>query len=189
MNPGRIVWVRPFAHRLSDGYAPVVTTPPTFQHASNQPPPYYNENWSSGICDCCSGEDANCCTCCLASCCHGIAQGVLMRKMGVVSSAIPVALGLTLSEAATGNMLNLMCFAGFRNGVAEKLGRKESMCESFCISCCCFPCAVAQMERDTVNRTRGYKFVPPESDFYADISTALGYLPGRIEQRNSMTRQ
>jgi Cys-rich protein (TIGR01571 family) len=144
---------------------------PLFQYRT-QTKPFTNDNWSSGLCGCC-GQNGNPGFFCLACCCGGIAQGILLEDLGIVSScACPVALYMLL-EGVTGRSALLLILTSLRVSLSKKLGRKEGPCCSFCISCCCYPCAVAQIHRDVMDPERGYVFKTPEK-FEDKVNGFLG---------------
>jgi Cys-rich protein (TIGR01571 family) len=136
-------------------------------------PSYINKNWSSGICECCSGPNANCCTCCFACCSNGLASGVLMEELDIVDSCACSAMIGLLLEIFTGKVAMNWVLFSLRRNIAKKLQREESLCCSCYYTCCCQPCAIAQMERDA--KDRGYKFEKPNS-FAVTTLRSFGYI-------------
>jgi Cys-rich protein (TIGR01571 family) len=138
-------------------YTPLPTAPP--QTPSNEIQVEPHAQWSSGICDCCSGEGSNCGTCCLAGICGGVALAFLMEKLELVPSSICPMVIFTVQEIISGRSLVQMSAFAFRRSLVLKADIKENPCDTFCNVCCCFPCAIAQMERDA--EKYGYVFSKP----------------------------
>ena len=135
-------------------------------------PFYQGEKWSSALCDCCSGENANCCVCCFACCSIGIGYSSLLEELGLVDSCAVSALLCLGMEALTGRLAVNWALFSLRRNLVRNLGRNEDICSSFCISCCCQPCAIAQMERDS--KSRDYKFDRPKS-YLKTFQRSVGY--------------
>lgn len=113
--------------------------------------------WSSGLCACCGD---NCGTCCFACFCSPFQLGFTLQNLGIVSSSVCPIMTFTLFEWLSAGPLFLLSACILRTSLAEKLNRKENPCESCCIMCCCFPCGIAQIERDM--HDNNYKFNPPD---------------------------
>ena len=128
--------------------------------------PFIDSNWSSGLCGCC-GTNGNPGFFCLACCCGGIAQGIILEDLGIVSScACPVLLYMLL-EGVTSRFGLVFILTALRVSLSKKLKRDEGPCCSFCVACCCYPCAAAQVHRDIIDPKRGYSFDTPEN--YLDV--------------------
>jgi hypothetical protein len=149
-------------------YTMVPQTPVTDKpKATETPQELLNPDWSSGLCECCGKDcacrdDCNCGTCCLASCWSSLQMGFTLEHLGIVSSSIVPTLLYTIAELFTARTLLLMTSVTLRRSLVTKLGRKENSCESCCIMCCCFPCGIAQIERDV--KKRNYVFDTPTLD-------------------------
>lgn len=141
--------------------------------------PYMNTPWSSSICDCCCGSEANPGFFCLACCCGSIAQGVLMEDLELVSSCAGPIIIYTLVDYAFARLSLCTILASLRMSVSKKLKRGEGPCRSFCIACCCYPCALAQMERDAKAHGRGYVF--DQAKGTCDVATTyFGAIHGSV---------
>lgn len=140
---------------------------------------YMNAPWSSGICDCCCGEGANPGFFCLACCCGGIAQGVLLKDLGLVSSCVGPVLIYTLVDVMFARLSLCTVLASLRMSVSDKLKRGEGPCGSICIACFCYPCALAQMDRDAKAHDRSYVFDKAEGP--CDVATTyFGAIHGSV---------
>lgn len=143
-------------------YKPIPTTPfppnntPNNAPSTETPDELKGPEWSSGICGCCCAEDSNCGTCCLAGCCSGVALAFLMERLQLFPNSICPILLFTLEEIFSARSLIQMSALSLRRSLVTKLERNETQCESCCYMCCCFPCAIAQMERDAIKHN--YKF-------------------------------
>lgn len=153
-----------------NNYTSIPTAPP-MQNTINQPlretpTELLNDNWSSGICDCCGkgcdGKESNCCTCCLAGCWGGLAMAFLLERLGLVSNSCGPTLLFTAADMISVRSLLQFSALSLRRSLISKLGRKETQCDSCCIVTFCFPCALAQMERDAMHYD--YKFDTPKLD-------------------------
>jgi len=67
--------------------------------------------------------------------------------------------------------------------LSRKLGRTETACESLCISAFCYPCAIAQLQRDALSRE--YVFQEPHS-MYKKSLAVLGNVDGEPMKYNPM---
>jgi Cys-rich protein (TIGR01571 family) len=135
------------------GYNMIIPLPNQPQDVNNNA---YGSDWSSGICGCCGH---NCGTCCFACFCSPCQMGLTLQKLGIVSSsAIPILL-YTIEYIASLGPLFFISSLLLRRSLVDKLNRSENPCYSCCAMCCCFPCAIAQIERDMLDRN--YKFEPP----------------------------
>lgn len=148
-------------------YTTVPTMPVIENTIPETPHELLNEKWSSGLCDCCGkdcrcGDDCNCGTCCLAGCWSSLQMGWTLEHLGLVSSSIVPILVHTCAEVLLIRSLLLLSSVTLRRSLVNKLGRKEDPCYSCCAMCCCFPCAIAQIERDTI--AHNYKFNPTKLD-------------------------
>jgi Cys-rich protein (TIGR01571 family) len=168
-----LVYQQPTIQIIPNGMnGQVYTMVPTLQtpekpKATETPEVLKNPNWSSSLCDCCGkdcacGDDCNCGTCCLAGCWSSLQMGFTLEHLGIVSSSIMPTLLYTIAELFTARTLLLMTSITLRRSLVTKLERKENPCESFCIMCCCFPCGIAQIERDI--KARNYVFDTPTLD-------------------------
>lgn len=182
-------------------YHPIPTAAPIQSKPTETPAELLDENWSSGLYECCgkdcscSGEDCNCCTCCLASCCGGVAMAFLLERLGITPSSCGTICLYTISDMISIRSLIQLGAISTRKSLALKLGRNESSCESCCIICCCFPCAIAQMERDVISRK--YKFDTPKfnGDHQSCIDASMGCVgaissdsyPHKIDQAQTNT--
>ncbi len=119
-----------------------------------------NVGWSSGICGCCCAEDANPGMFCMASCpcTGGMAQAVLLKDLGLVSSCAGPALLYAVLDLFTARSFMIMILTSLRISMNDQLKRGEGPCCSFCLACCCYPCALAQMDRDVKAKARSYAF-------------------------------
>jgi Cys-rich protein (TIGR01571 family) len=124
-------------------------------------PPFSHNEWSSSLCDCCSGENANCCVCCFACCSNGIGYGYLLEELGLVDSCAYSAFICLATEALTGRLGVDWALFSLRRNLIGKFGINENPCTSCFVTCCCQPCAIAQMERDSKHHK--YKFQRPEN--------------------------
>jgi hypothetical protein len=68
-----------------------------------------------------------------------------------------------------------------RMNLSRKLGRTETVCESLCISAFCYPCAIAQLQRDALSRE--YVFQEP-SGLYKKSLAVLGNVDGEPTKYN-----
>jgi Cys-rich protein (TIGR01571 family) len=154
-----------------------VQPPPTnLFYSQSTKPPYLGVSWSSGICDCC-GQDGNPGFFCLACCCGSIAQGVLIKDLGLVSScACPVVLYTALDLLFARSFMCLILLS-LRTSMSDRLMRGEGPCCSLCIACCCYPCALAQMDRDLKAKGRSYVFDKAEGA-YQEVTTYFGAIHG-----------
>ncbi len=157
----------------------VQTTPNQFYPQPTKPP-YMDVGWSSGICACC-GQDGNPGFFCLSFCCAGIAQGVLIKDLGLVSScACPVVLYTALDLVFARSFMCLILLS-LRISMSDKLKRGEGPCCSLCIACCCHPCALAQMDRDLKAKGRSYYFDKAVGP-YQEVTTYFGAIHGNARQ-------
>ena len=123
-----------------------------------QPPvPYLNVGWSSGLFGCC-GENGNPGVFCLACCCGGVAQGILLKDLGLVSSCVGPVILYTAVDLVFARSFMTMILASLRMSMSDKLKRKENPCCSIMAACCCYPCAIAQLDRDASAPGRKYGF-------------------------------
>lgn len=136
------------------------TNPIRFTQNTQPTPPYMQIGWSSGICGCCSGQNANpgmfCMACC--PCTGGMAQGILLKDLGLVSSCVGPALLYAVLDLCTARSFMIMILTSTRISMSDKLKRGEGACCSFCLACCCYPCALAQLDRDIKAPGRSYEF-------------------------------
>ena len=144
----------------------------------SQIPPYSQVGWSSGICGCC-GENGNPGFFCLACCCGGVAQGVLLKNLGLVSSCVGPAILYTALDLLFARSFMTMILGSLRMSMSDKLKRKEGACTSICVACCCYPCALAQLERDASAPGRAYEF--EQARGVCDVTTTcLGAIHGSV---------
>ena len=137
-----------------------------------------NTGWSSGLCACC-GQDGNPGFFCLACCCGSVAQGVLLKDLGLVSSCVCPVIIYTALDVMFARSFMCMILASLRMSVSDKLKRGEGSCSSLCIAACCYPCALAQMERDARATGRGYEFDKAEG--LCDVGTTyFGAIHGSV---------
>jgi hypothetical protein len=140
-------------------------------------PSFKNKDWSTDICACCSGKEANPGFFCMACCCGGIAQGALIQKLGLVKSGCIPSMAYECLDVFTGRSCTMFALIHLRMGLDEKLGRNEGICCSCCRVCCCYACAMAQIDRDCRSEGREYKFDTPEG-MCDTASTAFGAVIG-----------
>ena len=129
-------------------------------------PSVQGPEWSSGLCDCCAGPHANPGFFCGSICCSVVTQGVLLKDAGLVDTWAYPTIGYALLDAISGGAgqaLQMLAFVSLRSNMAAALGREEakSVCQTCCISYCCYPCALAQVHRDLC--ARDYRFRPNAS--------------------------
>jgi Cys-rich protein (TIGR01571 family) len=115
--------------------------------------------WSSGLCDCCAGPRGNPGFFCASLCCNFYAQGILLQDAGLVNSYVYPAVAYALLDALTGLTFPLLAFVSLRRSMVEATGkaRSEGVCATYCISCCCYPCAMSQVHRDLYDRNYRFK--------------------------------
>jgi Cys-rich protein (TIGR01571 family) len=149
-------------------------------HHQNTPtskPSFIEAGWSSGICGCCYGPYANpgmfCMACC--PCTGGMAQAILLKDLGLVSSCVYPALLYAGLDLFTGRSFMILILTSLRISMSDKLKREEGPCQSFCLACCCYPCALAQLERDI--NARKYAFKNAEGGCNT-VKTYLGAIDG-----------
>ena len=145
---------------------------------------YTHTEWSSGICGCC-GQDGNPGFFCMACCCGGPAQGVLLKDLGLVSDCVGPVICYTILDLASARSFMALILASLRMNMASKLGRGEGPCCSLCIACCCYPCALAQLERDAKAKGRGYEFEKAVG-VYENITTWAGAIHGQAHPYKSV---
>jgi Cys-rich protein (TIGR01571 family) len=131
----------------------------------NHPP-----EWSTGICGCCCGVNANPGICCLTTFCGGVGQGVLLKDLGIVDSCVCPVVYYTLLEIVTSRTFLLLPLANLRINMAKKLGVDEGYCTSCCMAFCCYPCSVAQLHRDAVDNN--YRF-ETKTDTFGELFNAM----------------
>ena len=115
--------------------------------------------WSSGLCDCCVGPNSNPGFFCASLFCNFYAQGLLLQDAGLVASYVYPAVAYALLNTCTGFSFPLLAFVSLRRSIVEATGRgrSEGVCASYCISCCCYPCAMSQVHRDLCDRNYRFK--------------------------------
>ena len=170
---------------MQNGMGP---TPYTYTQASQvdpniQPlpgllPPYIHDGWSSSICDCCCGQNANPGFFCLACFCSGVAQGVLLKDLGLVSSCVGPAACYTVIDLVFARSFMVLILTSLRISMSDKLKRQEGPCRSFCCACCCYPCALAQLDRDAKAPGQTYEFERTRDPCQV-VSTFFGAIHGR----------
>ena len=137
-------------------------------------PPWIGEHWSSGICDCCQ-QDPNCGLCCLASVMPGVAHAVLLQDLGIFESCTLPAFCYCGVDVLTSMSFMPLILTALRVNLSKKLGRSETACESLLISAFCYPCAIAQLQRDAVHRE--YAFREPQG-MYKKTMAVFGNVDG-----------
>jgi Cys-rich protein (TIGR01571 family) len=132
--------------------------------------PVIGPAWSTGLCDCC-GQGGNCGFFCLAALCPGIAQATLLTRLGIFEScALPGLVYFVFDVLSLKSYTFLVpILFSLRMNLANKLRRDEGECGSICKVTCCYPCAMAQIQRDA--RDRNYKFQEPED--YCHMALAI----------------
>jgi Cys-rich protein (TIGR01571 family) len=142
--------------------------------------PWIGEHWSSGICDCCQ-HDANYGFCCLASFLPGVAHAILLKDLGIFESCTLPAVCYCGIDLCTSMSIMPLILMSLRMNLSRKLGRTETVCESLCISAFCYPCAIAQLQRDALSRE--YVFQEP-SGLYKKSLAVLGNVDGEPTKYN-----
>lgn len=145
---------------------------------------YIHPEWSSGICDCC-GQNGNPGFFCMACCCGGPAQGLLLKDLGLVSDCVGPVICYTILDLASARSFMALILASLRMNMAGKLQRKEGPCCSLCIACCCYPCALAQLDRDAKAPGRSYEF-EKANGFYENLTTWGGAIHGGVQPYKSV---
>ena len=158
---------RYISYHLASNDLPNSTIKPVLMQATK------NENWSTGLCDCCSGPNQNCCCFCFccASCFPWIAQPIIMQELGLLENCFFSAF-CNYCSLLGGNIPFLLCASNLRYQISNKMNYKESFCCSFCITCCCLACSLSQMERDL--KDKGYKFKSSDQDWWVLFGNILG---------------
>ncbi len=158
---------------------PIMTTAPSdTPQPPSHPTTFINEQWSSGICGCCTGEDKNPGFFCLACICGGVAQGLLLNELDLSSSFIIPALCYESLDMISGRSLLLLITSNFRINLVKRLNRKEDPITSLVTVFCCYPCALAQIDRDSKAAGREYAFEKPKTTAQ-EIAAILGSIEGR----------
>ena len=139
--------------------------------------------WSTGICGCCAGVNANPGLFCLSCFGGGIGQGILLKDLGIVDSCVCPVVLYTALEIASARSIMILALANLRMNVAKKLNIDEGACCSFCIAGCCYPCTIAQIQRDAVDNN--YHFEKTEG--FVDLFKAFsGDIKGNVIQDRAM---
>jgi Cys-rich protein (TIGR01571 family) len=117
---------------------------------------FSSENWSTGLCSCCSQD--NCCNswcfCLTASVFPYCAYGALLKDAGLVEDCVSASCVTWFLYSIP--FLPQLVFCNLRSNVAEARGIKESHLENLLMVLCCFPCAMTQVYNDLV--IQDYKF-------------------------------
>ena len=157
-----------------------VTQPAQYSEYTQAPntQAFIHANWNSGICDCCCGQNANPGFFCLALFCSGIAQGVLLKDLGLVTSCAGPAACYTVIDLVFARAFMVFILTSLRISMSDKLQRGEGPCCSLCCACCCYPCALAQLDRDAKTPGQTYSFEPTK-DICEIVPTFFGAIHGR----------
>jgi Cys-rich protein (TIGR01571 family) len=140
---------------------------------SHTPSPM-SPDWSSGLCGCCSGPNANPGFFCASVCCGFIAQAVLLHDAGLERGWVYPAIAYSLMDLCSAGSLAVLAFMSLRSNMATALQRQEGICYTSCVSVCCYPCALSQVHRDIYDRR--YCFPPNDSM----INSILGEIENRM---------
>lgn len=148
--------------------------------SSSQPKQdFMHAGWNTGICECFSGPQKNPGFFFLSCLCGGVAQGVLAEDLGLVDSFyVPSALYLVV-EAFSARMCLTLPLANLRHQMSQKLGREESCLSSILLACCCYPCSLAQLQRDA--NLGGYQFTKSGL-----VPACIGMIPGDVRAYTSV---
>lgn len=130
--------------------------------------------WSSGLCDCCAGPNANPGFFCLSLCCGFLSQGILLQDAGLVGAWTYPAIAYALMDSLTGGALPMLAFVSLRSNMSNALRREEGICTTYAATLCCYSCAVAQVQRDVCDR--GYCFNPNKSM----VNSILGVIEDKL---------
>ena len=121
------------------------------------PIPFHTNEWSTGLCGCCSVHDHCCNSCgfCFAAlmfpCC---AQGALLKDTGLVDDVYGAS--CVFCCCYTIPLVPFAVFCNLRQSIASARGINETCFSTFCQVLCCFPCAMTQVYNDLV--IGNYKF-------------------------------
>lgn len=132
-------------------------------------------DWSSGLCACCAGPNANPGFWCASLFCGFAAQGVLLQDAGLERSWVYPAVVYALMDALSGGALPTLAFISLRSNISSALGRGEGICCSYLASICCYSCAMAQVHRDMCDRQ--YCFAPNKNM----VNSMLGVIENRTD--------